>query len=65
MSNLHYLCITPDLEKEGVSVVLHTEKTVTGAGCKIFDAEGKCVTETNVSPENNSFSYQLKILCCG
>ena len=60
MSNLRFLCITPDLEKAGIAIVLHTEKKVTGAICRIFDAEEKCVAETNVAPENNSFFVSIE-----
>lgn len=60
MSNLRYLCITPDLEKAGIAVALHTEKKVTGAVCRIFNAEEKCVTETNVALENNSFFVSIE-----
>ncbi|MBQ8004097.1 MAG: hypothetical protein IJ299_03305, partial [Oscillospiraceae bacterium] len=60
MSYLQYMCITPELDKSGVSVSLHTEKRVENVSFKILDAEGKCVSEKSVKAEQNKFSASLE-----
>ena len=38
MNNIKYLCMTPDLDKSGIAVVLHTDKEVGNVSYKITDA---------------------------
>jgi len=60
MSYLNYMCITPELKKNGASVVLHTEKEVKSVSCKVLDADGEFISETDVLPENNKFFVSVK-----
>lgn len=55
MSGLKYLCITPDLEKEGISVVLHSDKEITNVSYKIFDANGAEMTASSIALTENKF----------